>query len=96
MKIDDQLIDHLAKLSKLEFNKESKEEIKGNLQKITNLVEKLNELDTENVEPLVYMSENKNILREDVVDMKITKEQALKNAPDKDSDYFKVPKVISK
>lgn len=96
MKIDDHLINHLAKLSKLEFDQESKQEIKGNLQKILNLVEKLNELDTENVEPLVYMSENKNILREDVVDMKITKEQALKNAPDKDSDYIKVPKVISK
>jgi aspartyl-tRNA(Asn)/glutamyl-tRNA(Gln) amidotransferase subunit C len=96
MKIDDQLIDHLAKLSKLEFDSESKPELKNNLQKILNLVEKLNELDTENVEPLVYMTENRNILREDVVDMKITKEQALKNAPDKDSDYIKVPKVISK
>lgn len=95
MKIDDKLIDNLAELSKLEFDEKSKEELKGNLQKILDLVEQLNELDTEGVEPLVYMTENRNIFREDKVEQYITKEDALKNAPDKDSDYIKVPKVIS-
>lgn len=95
MKIDDKLIDNLAELSKLEFDEKSKEELKGNLQKILDLVEQLNELDTEGVEPLIYMTENRNIFREDKVEQYITKEDALKNAPDKDSDYIKVPKVIS-
>lgn len=95
MKIDDKLIDNLTELSKLEFDEKSKEELKGNLQKILDLVEQLNELDTEGVEPLVYMTENRNIFREDKVEQYITKEDALKNAPDKDSDYIKVPKVIS-
>jgi aspartyl-tRNA(Asn)/glutamyl-tRNA(Gln) amidotransferase subunit C len=96
MKIDNKLIDHLAVLSKLEFEQNAKEEIKNNLQKILDLVEKLNELDTDGVEPLVYMTDNQNILREDVVIANTTREDALKNAPDKDSDYIKVPKVISK
>lgn len=96
MKIDDKLIQNLAELSKLEYNQASGNELKGNLQKILDLVEKLNELDTDGVEPLVYMNENKNIFREDKVIAYTSKEEALKNAPDKDSDYIKVPKVISK
>jgi aspartyl-tRNA(Asn)/glutamyl-tRNA(Gln) amidotransferase subunit C len=96
MKINDALIDNLAKLSKLEFDSVAKEEIKGNLQKILDLVEKLNEVDTEGVEPLVYMTGNQNIFREDEVKAITSKDEALKNAPDKDSDYIKVPKVISK
>jgi aspartyl-tRNA(Asn)/glutamyl-tRNA(Gln) amidotransferase subunit C len=57
-------------------------------------VEKLNELDTDGVEPLIYMTEERNILRDDVPETTITQKEALQNAPKKDSDYFKAPKVI--
>jgi aspartyl-tRNA(Asn)/glutamyl-tRNA(Gln) amidotransferase subunit C len=58
------------------------------------MCEKLNEVDTEGVEPLIYMSDNENVLREDEVVQSISHEDALKNAPKKDSDFFRVPKVI--
>ena len=96
MKIDRSLINKLAELSKLEFNEEDAAEIQKNLGNILDLVEKLNEVDTEGVEPLVYMNENVDVFREDKVKQVISKEEGLKNAPDKDSDYIKVPKVISK
>ena len=96
MKIDRSLINKLAELSKLEFNEEDAAEIQKNLGNILDLVEKLNEVDTESVEPLIYMNENVDVFREDKVKQVISKEGGLKNAPDKDSDYIKVPKVISK
>lgn len=96
MKIDRSLINKLAELSKLEFNEEDTAEIQKNLGNILDLVEKLNEVDTEGVEPLIYMNENIDVFREDKVKQVISKEEGLKNAPDKDSDYIKVPKVISK
>lgn len=96
MKIDRDLINKLAELSKLEFNDEDAAEIQKNLGNILDLVEKLQEVDTEGVEPLIYMNENINVFRDDVVKQVITKEEGLKNAPDKDSDYIKVPKVIDK
>ncbi len=96
MKIDRSLINKLAELSKLEFNEEDAAEIQKNLGNILDLVEKLNEVDTEGVEPLIYMNENVDVFREDKVKQVISKEEGLKNSPDKDSDYIKVPKVISK
>lgn len=96
MKIDDALVNRLAELAKLEFDDASREEIKQDLSKILSLVEKLQELDTENVEPLIYLTEDINVLRDDKAERSYTKEEALKNAPDKDSDYFKVPKVLKK
>ena len=96
MEINDVMIDNLASLSKLKFDKDAKEEIKKDLQKILKLVDKLQELNTENVAPLVYLTDEENVMREDVAIQEITKEDALKNAPAKDSDYFKAPKVIEK
>ncbi|MCB0539439.1 MAG: Asp-tRNA(Asn)/Glu-tRNA(Gln) amidotransferase subunit GatC [Chitinophagales bacterium] len=96
MKIDETLIDRLAVLSKLEFNATDKAEIQKNLNNILKLVEKLQEVDTEGVEPLIYMNEDIDVFREDKVIETISKQEALKNAPSKDSDYIKVPKVISK
>ena len=93
-KIDIKTVDEIAHLARLEFNDESKVEILNDLNRMLEWVDKLNELDTENVEPLIYMTEEKNILREDVPEITITQREALKNAPKKDSDYFKVPKVI--
>jgi aspartyl-tRNA(Asn)/glutamyl-tRNA(Gln) amidotransferase subunit C len=96
MKIDNELVDKLADLSKLEFDEQAKEGIKKDLQKILDMVERLSEVNVDGVEPLIYMSDEKNVLRKDVVKDTVTKEEALLNAPQRDSDYFKVPKVIKK
>ncbi|MFM2307268.1 MAG: hypothetical protein RLZZ367_1937 [Bacteroidota bacterium] len=96
MNIDDKLVERLAELSKLEFDVQGKEGIKKDLQKILNLVEKLEEVNVDGVEPLIYMTDEKNVLRKDVIADTVTKEEALQNAPQRDSDYFKVPKVIKK
>ena len=94
MKITDQKIDELAQLARLKFQGSEKEAIRTDLEKILAMCEKLNEVDTEGTEPLVYMTDNTNVLRTDEVKVEITHEEALKNAPKKDSDYFRVPKVI--
>lgn len=96
MIITDELIDKLGVLARLEFSPETKEEIKHDLNRMLMFVEKLNELDTENISPLVYLSEEENILREDIVASTISQQDALCNAPQKDSDYFRVPKVIER
>ena len=96
MDISDKLIDKLADLAKLDFEGEEKERIKQDMTKVLTFIDKLNELDTTGVEPLIFMSDSVNVLREDVVEQTITHEEALKNAPKKDSDYFRVPKFIDK
>ena len=96
MEVNDELINNLAHLARLEFNDAAKSEIKNDLQKMIAFIEKLNELDTTGVEPLLHMSENVNVLREDEVKHTITTEEALKSAPLHDEQFFKVPKVIKK
>ena len=88
MIVNDQLIDKLATLSKLEFDAVSKQEIKSDLNKILNFMEKLNELNTEGIEPLMYINEDVNVFREDTINYPISKEEALMNAPLKDTNYF--------
>ena len=95
-KIDKDTVDKLATLSRLEFDGKGKEEILSDLNRMLDFVSKLNEVDTSNVEPLIYMSDEKNVLRDDIVKQDITQKQALNSAPKKDSDYFKVPKVVEK
>jgi aspartyl-tRNA(Asn)/glutamyl-tRNA(Gln) amidotransferase subunit C len=94
MDVNDALIDNLSNLARLEFNKEEKEEIKKDLQRMIHFVEKLGELDTAGVEPLLHMSHEINVLREDRLQGSLDREQALANAPSTDGVYFKVPKVI--
>ncbi len=96
MKIDTETVDKIAHLARLEFKNESKAQIINDMNNMLSFIEKLNELDTTNVEPLIYMSNEVNVLREDDVRHDISQQEALKNAPKKDSDYFKVPKVIEK
>ena len=96
MEVNDELVDRIAELAKLEFSGEDKEAIKTDMARIITFVEQLREVDTDGVEPLIYMTEAHNRLRKDEVKMEITQEEALKNAPLKDSDYFKVPKVLDK
>ena len=94
MKVDNELVERLAQLSRLEFNNQEKEEIKKDLEKILSFMEQLNEVNTDNVEPLVYINEKVNVFREDTVQQTLCKEDLLRNAPVQDDNYFKVPKVI--
>jgi aspartyl-tRNA(Asn)/glutamyl-tRNA(Gln) amidotransferase subunit C len=96
MEVNDALVDKLATLSRLQFDDAEKAAVKKDLQHMISFVDKLNELDTTGVEPLLHMSENLNVLREDEVKGSISREEALKNAPVHDGSFFKVPKVISK
>ena len=93
-KIDIKTVEEVAHLARLEFNEEGKAEILNDMNRMLAFVDKLNEMDTTNVEPLIYMTDERNVLREDEPKQTITQKDALKNAPKKDSDYFKVPKVI--
>jgi len=92
MDINNETINHLADLAKLDFTEAEKEDLKTNLGRILSYCEKLNEVNTDGVEPLIFMSDQVNILRNDEADSSYTKEDALLNAPAKDSDYFRVPK----
>ena len=94
MKITDEVVDHIAHLARLEFEGDKKQIIKNDMERIITFMEKLQEMDTENVEPLIFMSDEVNVLREDVAKVTLTQEQALSNAPKKDSDYFRIPKVL--
>jgi len=96
MPVDKALVEKLADLAKLEFTEGEKEKFIADFSKILRFVDKLQELDKTGIEPLQYITDEVNALREDEPEQVITKGEALKNAPDKDSDYFKVPKVIRK
>ena len=86
MEITNEIIDHLSNLSKLKFEDDQKDGIRKDLSKIIAFVDKIEELDTENVVPLIHINQEVNVLREDEVNETITQFQALKNAPSKDSD----------
>jgi aspartyl-tRNA(Asn)/glutamyl-tRNA(Gln) amidotransferase subunit C len=96
MKITEELIDHIAHLARLEFQGEDKVSIQKDMERMIQFVDKLSEIDTANVEPLIFMSEEMNRLREDEPNVTVTHEEALMNAPKKDSDYFRIPKVLDK
>ena len=96
MEVNDALVENLANLARLQFNDHEKEIIKSDLQRMIHFVDKLNELNTEGVEPLLHMTDAVNVLREDVMQGSISREEGLKNAPDTDGLFFKVPKVIKK
>jgi len=94
--VDNKLISELASLAKLKFNAKSTDKIKLELKTILGFVDAISRIDTNEVEPLIYMSQEKNILRNDEIGNEVTQKDALKNAPQKDSDYFKVPTVLKK
>lgn len=96
MHVNDELIDHLSGLARLTFKPEEREGIRNDLQKMISFIEKLNELDTTGVEPLLFMTDEVNVLRDDEVKGSIKRDEGLLNAPLKDDKFFKVPKVIRK
>ncbi len=95
MNLDTKTIGKIAHLARLEFDDKSLESFSTDFNKILSWIDKLNEVNTDNVEPLIHMSHELNVLREDIDKVTISHEEALFNAPKKDSDYFRVPKFLS-
>jgi aspartyl-tRNA(Asn)/glutamyl-tRNA(Gln) amidotransferase subunit C len=94
MEVNDALVENLCKLACLEFDADGMQEIKKDLQKMIGFVEKLNELDLRDVEPLLYMGDEMNVLRDDIPEKPMSRADALNNAPRADEQYFKVPRVV--
>ncbi|MGB9711338.1 MAG: Asp-tRNA(Asn)/Glu-tRNA(Gln) amidotransferase subunit GatC [Thermodesulfovibrio sp.] len=94
MKISKQEVKHIAMLSRLELDEKEIELYQDQLSRILEYVEKLNEIDTTNIEPTSYVIELNNVFREDVVKESLPRQEALKNAPQATEKFFKVPKII--
>ena len=94
MSVSKEDVEKIAKLAKLKFSDEELENFTPQMNEILNFMDKLNELDTENVEPLSHPVEQINVFREDKLKQSISTKDALKNAPSKDEQFFRVPKVI--
>jgi aspartyl-tRNA(Asn)/glutamyl-tRNA(Gln) amidotransferase subunit C len=87
-------VSYIAELARLQFTEAEQEKMARELNMILHYVEKLNEVDTEGVEPLSSIHDQSNVLREDVEVPSLSNADALKNAPDRQDRFFKVPKVI--
>ena len=94
MSVSKEDVHYMAHLARLNLKEDEAEGLKEDMNKILGYMETLNELDTTGVEPLNHVVEQPAILRKDVAKDPISHEDALKNAPDADSDYFRVPRVI--
>lgn len=94
MKLDVETLKKIAHLSRLEIDEKDTEKMLKDMSNMLTFVEKLNEVNTDGVEPLTTMSHEINSLREDIAKSDLNREQALQNAPKKDSTYFRVPKVL--
>jgi len=95
MNIDKRTLQKIAHLARLEMDEKDEASMVKDLNEIITWVEQLNEVDTENVEPLTNMSHEVNVFREDKVEGHLDHEKALKNAPKKDKDFFRVPKFLN-
>ena len=96
MKIDNKLIRDIAALAKLRFDEKSTKEMISDMEKIIGFLDKLSEVDTSGIEPLIYLNEEETTLRTDEITNEVSQKDALKNAPEKDSDYFRIPTVLKK
>lgn len=96
MAIEKEVILKLEKLAKLRLSEEERAEIGVDLEKILSMINKLEEINTSGVEPLVYIHEEVNVLREDKEGGMLTTEEGLQNAPKRIKNYFAVPKIINK
>ena len=96
MKIDLETIDKIAHLARLEVKEKDKQGLLNDMNNILTFMDKLNEVDTLGVEPLVYMTDEVNVLRADEVKQEISREDALQNSPKQDGKFFRVAKVINK
>ena len=96
MQVNDELVDHLARLSRLRFSESEKKEIREDLEQMIQFVEKLNQVDTSGLEPVLHMSSEVNRLRDDEVKGSVSSSEALKNSTNSREQFFTVPKVIKK
>ena len=94
MSVTKDTLNYLAKLAKLELEEGEKDELLNDLNNILAFIEQLKTVDTSNVKPLIFLNEETNIMREDLVIQELSSAEALSNAPQKNDDYFLVPKVI--
>ena len=95
MEINEDLILKLEKLSRLDLDPEDRKIIKDDLKSILEMIDKLQEVDTENVEPLIYMNQEEYTWRADKVNNELERKDALKNAAEANEEYFTVPKVLN-
>lgn len=96
MNIDKATIYKVADLARIEIGENEVETLQADMNKILTFMEKLNELDTQNVEPLIYMNPEVNVWREDVVKQELTVAEGLQNAAVHNEDFFMVPKILDK
>lgn len=95
MKIDEATLDRIAGLAKLDMgDPAARASMLADMQRVLNFVTALGSVDTKGVEPLIFLTDEEDVLRQDVAAVEITKEEALRSSPVKDSDYFKVPRVV--
>ena len=94
MKIGKEQVRHVALLARLHLSETEIEQFTGQLDDILTYIEKLNELDTKDVKPTSHVIEVGNVLREDTAEKSLSAEEALANAPDPESGFFKVPKIL--
>lgn len=96
MQIDQETITKIAHLARLEIADQERDGILDDMNQVLTFMDKLNELNTDHVSPLIYMTDEVNVLREDHVKCEFDSEQVLQNAPKHDERHFRVPKVINK
>lgn len=94
MAVNKEIVHYIANLSKLKLTTEEEEKFTSELNKILEYMDKLNSLNTENVEPLSYPISGENVFREDKPVKSIDREKALMNAPQRTEEFFKVPKIL--
>ncbi|GAB4134856.1 MAG: Asp-tRNA(Asn)/Glu-tRNA(Gln) amidotransferase subunit GatC [Raineya sp.] len=94
MQINKETLQKIAHLSRLEITEQDEQKMIDSLNEIIAWVQKLEEVDTTNIEPLTHLTEEINAFREDIVMPPLSHEKGLLNAPKKDADYFRVPKVV--
>ncbi|MFY0591246.1 Asp-tRNA(Asn)/Glu-tRNA(Gln) amidotransferase subunit GatC [Roseivirga sp.] len=96
MKVERKDLKKVAHLARLNVQPEQEEKLVADMNNILDWVDKLSELDTENVEPLTHMTKEQNVLRDDKAKNELKTDAGLKNAPSHDGTFFKVPKVLKR
>ena len=95
VKTDDEMIEYVSILAKLELKGDEKERARRDMEKMLDYVDKLGELDTDGIDPLVQVINTENVFREDMVTNSDDRDNILANAPEKEQGQFKVPKTFN-